>query len=406
MSGTASTRDAEVIVVGGGPAGSATAILLAEAGHRVTLLDKARFPRHKACSEYINPSGAPLLERLGVLDEMMRAGADRMDAMIVHAPNGERFTANYARAEPGRAALGLSRHRFDHILLERAKDAGVEVIERAHVRDVIQEEGRVRGVEATIDGVRGVLRSSLVIGADGHHSVVSRRLDLDTPVPFLRKTGLTAHYRGVSGLDRYGEMHIGHGLYGGLAILEDGLVNLTLVSSTKAVEGRAGSIEDFFQTSIEAIPGIARKLEGATRVGGIRGVGSMAHRARRTSGDGYLLVGDASSFLDPFAGEGIYDALKGATLAAPVASAALLAGDTSSRGLDPYRLARRRTFTAKRQVSWIVQGFINSPPLMNYVTDRLARREDLGLVLSGVLGNFRPATQALSPVFLVRLLRP
>jgi flavin-dependent dehydrogenase len=119
-----------------------------------------------------------------------------------------------------------------------------------------------------------------------------------------------------------------------------------------------------------------------------------------------MLVGDAASFLDPFAGEGIYDALKGASLAAPVVSAALRTGDTSSKALDSYRLARRRTFTAKRQVSWIVQGFINTPPLMNYVTDRLARREDLGLVLSGVLGNFRPATQALSPVFLVRLLRP
>jgi flavin-dependent dehydrogenase len=404
--GSGPARDAEVIVVGGGPAGSATAIQLAEAGHRVLLLDKARFPRHKACSEYINPSGAPLLDKLGVLDDIMRAGADRMEAMIVHAPNGERFAANYARAEPGRAALGLSRHRLDHILIERAKAAGAEVIERAHVRTVIQEDERVAGVEATINGVRETIRSSLVIGADGHHSVVSRSLDLDAPVRFLRKTGLAAHYRGVSGLDWYGEMHIGHGLYGGLAILEDGLVNLTLVAGTRAVEARPGSIEDFFEASIQAIPGIARKLEGATRIGGIRGVGSMAHRARRTSGDGYMLVGDAASFLDPFAGEGIYDALKGASLAAPVASAALLAGDTSRRALDEYRLARRRAFTAKRQVSWIVQGFINSPPLMNYVTDRLARREELGLVLSGVLGNFRPATQALSPVFLVRLLRP
>nr|MBA3415428.1 hypothetical protein [Chloroflexia bacterium] len=84
----------------------------------------------------------------------------------------------------------------------------------------------------------------------------------------------------------------------------------------------------------------------------------------------------------------------------------LQAGDTSAAALDRYRLARRRTFTAKRQVCWIVQGFIGSPPLMNYVTDRLARREDLGLTLSGVLGNFRPATEALSPAFLVKLLRP
>ncbi|MBA2469169.1 MAG: hypothetical protein H0V37_07165, partial [Chloroflexia bacterium] len=220
------------------------------------------------------------------------------------------------------------------------------------------------------------------------------------------KTGLIAHYRGVSGLERFGEMHVGQGAYGGLAILEDGLTNVAVVANARDVEARPGSINAFFEASLQSIPEIARKLDGAIRVGGIRGVGSMAHRARRTTGDGFLLIGDAASFLDPFTGEGIYEALKGAQLAAPVASAALRAGDTSAAALDRYRMARRRTFTAKRQVCWIVQGFIGSPPLMNYVTDRLARREDLGLTLSGVLGNFRPATEALSPAFLVKLLRP
>jgi flavin-dependent dehydrogenase len=157
---------------------------------------------------------------------------------------------------------------------------------------------------------------------------------------------------------------------------------------------------------LRALPALARKLDDAERVGGIRGVGSMAHRTRRTAGDGYLLVGDAASFLDPFAGEGIYEALRAATLAAPIISAALKSGDTSATALAPYQLARRRAFAAKRGVSWIVQGFINSPPLMNYVTQRLAAREELGLTLSGVLGNFRPARQALSPIFLARLLRP
>jgi flavin-dependent dehydrogenase len=201
-------------------------------------------------------------------------------------------------------------------------------------------------------------------------------------------------------------MHVGQGLYGGFAVLEDGLTNFTLVSSSKNIAARSGSIEEYFDAAIRSLPEVARKLEGATRVGNLRGVGGMAHRVRRASGDGFMLVGDAASFLDPFTGEGVHDALKGAILAAPVASAALIAGDTSQAALDPYRRARRQAFTAKRQVCWIVQGFINAPPLMNYVTDRLAQRENLGLTLSGVLGNFRPATQALSPVFLVKLLRP
>lgn len=399
-------RDAEAIVVGGGPAGSAIAAALAGAGHQVVLLDKARFPRHKACSEYINPAGTELLAEMGMLDEVMGAGAHRMEAMLVHAPDGARFKANYAKAEPGRAALGLSRYKLDHLLLERAKAAGVIVRERAHVRDVVQEEGRVVGVDVMIDGTRERIRSGLVVGADGHNSVVSRGLGLDVSFRWPDKTGLVAHYRGVTGLDRFGEMHVGPGAYAGLAPLEDGLVNVAVVAPVNAVARRTGTVEAYFEESLRRIPEVARKLEGAERVGGIRGVGSMARRARRTIGDGFLLIGDAASFLDPFTGEGIYEALRGASLAAPIASAALKAGDVSARALDPYRIARRRAFTAKREVCWIVQGFISAPPLMNYVTDRLSRREDLGLTLSGVLGNFRPATQALSPVFLARLLRP
>jgi geranylgeranyl reductase family protein len=398
--------DAEAIVVGGGPAGSTIAAALAEAGHRVLLLDKARFPRHKACSEYINAGAAQLLDQMGVRDEVIAAGAHQMEAMIVHAPNGSRFKANFAKAEPGRAALGLSRHRFDHLLLDRAQAAGVTIIERAHVRDVIREDGRVVGVIATINGTREELRAPLVIGADGHNSVVARELDLVVPLRWPHRTGLVAHYRQVSDLDRFGEMHVGRHHYAGLAPLEAGLTNVAVVANVEDVERRTGSIDEFFTGAIQALPNVAAKLASAERVGSIRGVGSMASRARRTSGDGFLLVGDAASFLDPFTGEGIYEAIKAALLAAPIASAALKAGDTSADALDPYRLARRRTFTAKRDVCWIVQGFISLPPMMNYVTERLDRREQLGLTLSGVLGNFRPATDALSPLFLARLLRP
>lgn len=398
--------DAEVIVVGGGPAGSATATGLAEAGHRVILLDKAAFPRHKACSEYINPAGTQLLADLNVLDDVRNAGAHRMDAMIVHAPAGSRFVANFALAEPGQAATGLSRYVLDQILLERAKAAGVNVCERAHVRHVLQENGRVTGVEATINGIRETLRASLVVGADGHSSVVSRDLGLDVTYRWPNKTGFIAHYRNVSGLDRFGEMHIARHRYAGLALLEDGLTNVAVVADGREVESRFGSVDAFFTETLQSIPGVASKLDGAQRVGSIRGVGSMARRARRVVGDGYLLVGDAASFLDPFTGEGIYEALRAAQIAAPIASRALNDGDVSANALDAYRIARRRAFTAKRGVSWIVQGFINTPPLMNYITPRLASREDLGLTLAGVLGNFRPATQALSPVFLARLLRP
>ncbi|CAA9544181.1 MAG: geranylgeranyl reductase [uncultured Thermomicrobiales bacterium] len=396
----------EVIVVGGGPAGSATAALLADLGHEVLILDKARFPRHKACSEYVNPGGVAVLERLGVMSEIDALGAHRMAAMRVHAPGGRSYLADYDGVETGRTALGLSRYRLDHLLLRRAMAAGATVAEGAHVRGLVVDGGVVRGVEVTVGGTRQTIRARLVIGADGRHSVVTRSLGIDATVPWLAQTGLVAHYRDVSGLDRFGEMHVGRGGYGGLAPLEDGLTNVAFVSPADRVAGRTGGMRDYFDAGIASLPGMAERLRGGRIEGTVRGVGPMAHRATRVAGDGYLLVGDAAYFLDPFTGEGIYAALRAAELAAPVASAALRRGEVTASSLAPYRAARRRVFTAKGAVCWIVQGFIHQPPLMDYVTRRLDERAPLGRQLASVLGNIGPAAPALSPVFLARLLRP
>jgi flavin-dependent dehydrogenase len=400
--------DADVIVVGGGPAGSVSAWLLAERGHHVLLMDKARFPRHKACSEYVNPAGARLLRELGLESDLQALGAHRMEAMLIHAPGERRFLADFGIAEPGSAAIGLSRYRLDSLLLDHAREAGVDVREGAHVRHVLVEDGCVQGVESTMDGVRTTLRAPLTIGADGRHGVVSRALGLDIPLRWPRRTGLVAHYRGVSGLGSWGEMHVAPRRqgYAGLAPLEAGLTNVAFVSRSAAVTDRPATLEAFFEDGLSGIPAIASKLTGAERVGSIRGIGSMAHRARRVSGDGFALVGDAASFLDPFTGEGIYEALRGATLLAPVADAALQAGDLSARRLAPYGTARRRAFWARRQVCWLVQGFIATPALMNYATARLDRRPTAALTLAGVLADLYPARQGLSPVFLARLLWP
>ncbi|MBW3633043.1 MAG: FAD-dependent monooxygenase, partial [Chloroflexi bacterium] len=116
--------DADAIVVGGGPAGSVSAALLAERGHRVLLLDKARFPRHKACSEYVNPAGARLLTDLGLERDLDALDAHRMEGMLIHAPGGRRFLADFEAAESGRGAIGLSRFQLDSRLHDRGRGAG------------------------------------------------------------------------------------------------------------------------------------------------------------------------------------------------------------------------------------------------------------------------------------------
>src|SRR4051812_6733420 len=196
--------DADVIVVGGGPAGSVTAALLAGRGHHVLLLDKARFPRHKPCSEYINPAGVRILSDLGLQDELRALGAHQVAFMAISAPGGRRFLIDFEAAALGECALGISRYRLDALLLDRARTAGVQVRERTHVRDLVVSAGQVQGVVATNDQRCEALRARLVVGADGRHSAVVRALGLETPLRWPRRTGLIAHYRDVSSLGRGG----------------------------------------------------------------------------------------------------------------------------------------------------------------------------------------------------------
>ena len=397
--------DAEVIVVGAGPAGSAIAALLAEAGHDVLLLDKARFPRHKPCSDYVNPAAVGLLEAWGLGEAGRDAGARSISRMLVHAPQGQPFAVDFARTS-GQYAMGFSRFRLDELLVRRAVALGATLVEGAHVRDVIRDRDRVHGVEATIGGTREQLRARLVIGADSRHSLLARTIGTSGARRWPRRTGLVAHYRGVSGLTDHGELHVTSTGYAGLAPLEDGLTNVALVLPANTVRASDAPVERLFEDGLRAIPALAERLKGAERVGSIRGVGPMAHRVRRIAGDGYLLLGDAAGFLDPFTGDGISEALRSAQLAAPIVSAALSEREITTASLAPYVSIRRRTFATKRGVCWVVQGFIDRPSLLRYATDRLNRRDSLALTLSAVLGDLRPAGAALSPWFLARLLWP
>src|SRR5918999_5811813 len=145
--------DADVIVVGGGPAGAATATFLARAGVDVLVLDRARFPRAKACSEYLSPEASRVLASMGALEEVERSGAAHLAGMCVRAPNGAWLRGEFAAAHRFRGfsdwGLALPRERLDTILLDCARRAGARVEERLRVVDLEQDRtGRVIGLRA------------------------------------------------------------------------------------------------------------------------------------------------------------------------------------------------------------------------------------------------------------------
>src|SRR5688572_4387567 len=170
----------DAIVVGGGPAGSASAALLAADGWRVLVIDRARFPRRKPCAECINPAGVAALRRLGVLDRVMEAGPARLDGWRIASDSGPSFLGRFAAGVHG---IALPRETLDAILLDHARDAGAEVREGIKATDLLRnDDGRVRGVVAGGEAIAG----RMVIGADGLRSVVLRRLGLLARAPRLR----------------------------------------------------------------------------------------------------------------------------------------------------------------------------------------------------------------------------
>lgn len=398
--------DFDALIAGAGPAGSSTAIALAERGLRVAVVDRARFPRPKACAEYMNPEAMRILDRLGLLEPAQLSGAAAFWGMRLIAPGGDSVALDFQQSA-GRSALGLSRHALDHLAVQRCRELGVEVFEGTRVRDVQRAGDRVIGLTVSQgQGTSREITGGVVVGADGHHSTVSRQLGLDRNVRWPRRIGLAAHFEGFPLADGLGEMHAGPGGYCGVAPQEDGRVNVAMVVDMRRFERRSGSVEDFFTGELRSYAGLRERTATAQRVTRVRGVGPLTRKVRRTSGDGFLLVGDAAGFFDPFTGEGIVDALQGGLLAADAISRALELGDVSAKSLASYERARRSSFTNKRRAAWLVQAFVTSPRLMDYAISRIARRPEIATALTGVFGDYQDAGLVLSPRFLWAALHP
>lgn len=396
------TERAEVVVVGGGPAGASTAIRLARAGIDVILLDKARFPREKACAEYCSPGVVDALEDLGALDRVRRRDHRSLGSMQIMAGN-RAIPLPFASHRPaGNRALGIKRSVLDHELLKLAGDSGVRVYQQTRASSPIIQNGMVQGVVARTDGVDRDIEARFVVAADGLHSTIARSLDLDRPVRWPRRLGLVARFAGMPEPIAAGQMHIGNGFYCGLSPVTECEANVSLVVP---MDARPASmpVDQFFEETIRRLPGIDQLLGNAQRITSVRGIGPLGKRVRKPSGPGYLLVGDAAGFFDPLTGEGIHRALDGGKLAAGGAIRALERDDRRPVG---YRRARSRMFGDKQNVCTIIQLMLSSPYVLDYVAERASRRTEVRQPLCGILGDYEPARQAFRPSFLWNLIRP
>jgi geranylgeranyl reductase family protein len=384
----------EIVIVGGGPAGSATAIFLRRWGHDVLLLDEARFPRDKVCGESVSPGAWRLLADMGIASGVRALRAHPLRGMTLVSPAGAVVRGDYQGADSG---FAVRRDVLDATLLDAARVAGVEVREQTRVTDLLHEKGVVSGVVCS----SGVIPARLVVAADGRRSIVARRLGLLREHPRLRKFAVRGHWEGVQGLEERGEMHVGGGGYCGVAPLSRTRANIAFVLDRGEMMVAGGGLSAFYRKTLGRWPGLAERLQSAHLLAPPKAIGPLALEARRVSAPGALLVGDSAGFYDPFTGEGVTLALRSAEIASRVAHGAL------GSGLDllgEYDRARDEATREKFRLNRLLQRVVASPRVSNFVGRRLAGRPKLADRLVAIAGDLAPARAAFNLGFLLELL--
>ena len=380
----------EVVVVGGGPAGAATAAWLARAGRDVLLLERSPAWHWRACGVFASPTAVVELRRLGIEDSTIARVAQPVTAMRVETPGAPAVRLTY-RAErgDGHSAVGFDRAGLDIALLQAASAAGAEARRGAAVQHADPPHLRV-----THGDGRAEVTAAVVVGADGIRSVVARAGGVARQ-PLLDRTALTYHVTKPADWGSDARMLVFDGGYCGLAPVPGDRLNVGIVLAGDWLRRLRVSGAAAVATAIDPTgSAVCDRIEGAAPVG---------HRVTRRAGDGWLLVGDAAGFLDPFTGEGLHRALVSARLAAAAIDARLRGRNA---GLADYERRMHGRFAAKDVVSLVVQGFVARPGLFGYAARRLAARAELRETMSDVMGDLVPATRAIDPRFLAALLRP
>jgi flavin-dependent dehydrogenase len=397
--------DSDVLVVGGGPAGSSVAFALASAGIDVHLVDRAHFPRSKPCAEYLSPEASRILSAMGTLERIEATGAAALAGVRVRAPNGHVIAGDFVAEHGFRGfrdrGLSVRREVLDAIVLDAARRSGARVSEGVRVTGLVTEGDSVVGVATLGPTGPGEIRARLVIGADGLRSVVARRLGVAKTLRWPRRLALVTHYANVGDVGEHGEMHVERDGYVGIADVGNGLTTVALVvpaSRSREIMGDMGNRAAFLDAWLRARPHLAPRFARATRATPVVATGPFASHARRAWAPGVALVGDAADFFDPFTGEGIYAALRGGEMLAAWVREALAAKTQrdARHALAQYDAERRREFGGKWIVERVIGAVIAARPLINRAARGLSNRKDLADLLIGVTGNFVPPRAVIS----------
>lgn len=428
----------DAIVCGGGPAGSSAAAYLGRAGKKVLLLDKASFPRDKTCGDALSGKSMGVLRELGLVEEIEKLPHGKIEGILFSAPSGRQIEIPFAKndpARPGGRGYCMRRLHTDFMLFNAAKKTpGVSVMERFQVTGVVREGdgksgGGMTGTDAPgggrVVGVRGILltdpkrdertyRAKVVVGADGVNSAVARAVlgEAATPVPAHSCDALRAYYGGIGGLTKNIEIHFLKSCMPGyfwIFPLENGKANVGIGLITRDLNERMRrercTLISLLNNAVANEPLLRERFASAKPISPITGwrLPFGSHR-RQLAGDGWVLVGDAASLVDPFSGEGVGNAVTSGKLAAQAIGQAIARNDLSRASLCTYEKALWEELGPELDTSYKMQQIGRQQWLLDLVVDKAASKPEIRELISASLANEEAKKNFKNPLFYLKLL--
>lgn len=347
----------DVIIAGGGPAGSSAAINLAVSGARVLLLEQKKFPRTKLCGEFISPECADLFQRLGVAEQMFAARPATLIETVFYSRRGNSVGVPSSWFGGRNGAIGLSRAEMDERLLRRASEAGVEVLENAHATNLIFQDEKVCGVTIKRNGTEESLHGAITLDATGRARALTRQVPTRKNYKRDRRPSMIAfkaHFENTRVAPGACEIYFYPGGYGGLSSIENGLSNLCFIAAARDVRARDADADRVVREIVWQNARARYALERSCIVSPWLAValGGFGRHAV-TPANGLLAIGDAASFIDPFTGSGMLMALQSGEIVAK-AVANYLDSHPATRTLGElaahYREEYHRTFDSRLRI--------------------------------------------------------